>query len=221
MNEFYLSIIGCLRDFVNGVTAAQAVDDDFKRAKTHPLACRAFVRKGAAQAAAVLHGRKDECALWGTVLLNGVYEKDGWLLFDFADGFYNALCEKLAALPCGRHAGVSADNADPCERLAALPRGHNADKDVQYLINRLSTAARHGRCPCPQDARVRRTLWDAFCDFAKSGGLSAQTQRAVLSMSHHLLGRERVGLEQNLGGVALAMLGLIRAGGMSQTSGGQ
>ena len=114
--------------------------------------------------------------------ISNIREKNGWLLIDLSDAFYARACEIL--------------------REEELPQQR---EDESYLQNRLRILMRQGRAPCPPDPIVQRALWLAIrC--AHRGRLTPEAERAILTMSHHKSGRERIELERRLGGVAEAML---------------
>lgn len=153
-----------------------------KAADAYPLATSAFVKTRSAQA---LLPRLTEtlpaCTAEGVLLLSAVTERNGWLLFSFSDACWNMLVARAAAL--------------------------KNDGDGSYLSNRMRILMRHGSCPCPDDERVRRALW--LCLLAHDGrGFTQETERAVLTMTHHLTGMPRVALEHSCGGVAAAILHL-------------
>ncbi len=148
-----------------------------------PLSCSAFVRDG--MAGTLLPRIREglaRCTLDGVPLLGDVTERGGWLLLDFSDAWWERLCALAKALPM-------------------------ADGGGGYLENRLRMLVRHGDAPCPIDATVRRVLWLAWLAH-DAGGFSAETGRAVLTMTHHLTGMQRVRLEHGCGGVAAAILHL-------------
>lgn len=99
-------------------------------------------------------------------------EKGGWLLLHMSDCFFEMLIEE------GR-------------RLPYSPRGDYAEKRLELLM-------RHGRLPCPRDAKVRLLLI--------KGALGRLSDLELLSISHHLDGMDRVCLEHSLGGVAEALM---------------
>lgn len=129
---------------------------------------------------------------WNKIpLLQAVRHENGWILFDFMDAFYTALCEAITKTACSPAPAT--------------------DEDELYLINRLRIWQRHGSCACPPDPQVQRALWLAFCDTARVKKLHKETQRAILTMTHHKDGPTRIELEHAIGGVAQAILHLMNS----------
>lgn len=188
MQQLFASILDSLQNFVAKETGSFCPRADFCTAKDAPLSCRHFVRGAAKEAAQKLQAKKEDCLWNGIPLLQNIYEKNGWLLFDFTDRFFVVLCDCIrsnAPAPIGQAAG-----------------------EYAFLANRLGMWVRQNKLPCPHDAKVQRALWLLFYD-VQINKLHRETQQAILCMTQHLDGTARVELEHALGAVAQAMLCLL------------
>jgi hypothetical protein len=113
--------------------------------------------------------------------VRAVEEKNGWLLFFLSNAWFDGLIawtKTLDARPCG-----------------------------SYLENRMAILARKGDRPCPDAEPVRRALWAAYLAYRR-GFWQATDERLCLTMTHHLMGADRIELENRCGGVAAAILKL-------------
>lgn len=107
-----------------------------------------------------------------------VREKNGWLLFFLSDRWFNELIEWAKAL-----------DTRPAD---------------SYVENRMAMLARKGDSPCPAAEPVRRALWAAYLAYRRGFWREADEQLA-LTMTHHLAGADRIGLENRCGGAAAAI----------------
>ena len=110
-----------------------------------------------------------------------VREKNGWLLFFLSGDWFDMLIEWAKALDV-RPAGT-------------------------YLENRMGILARKGDGPCPDAEAVRQALWTSYLAWRR-GFWRESDEKAVLTMTHGVAGRERIALENRCGGAAEAILKL-------------
>lgn len=67
--------------------------------------------------------------------------------------------------------------------------------------NRLNLWLQKGLAPCPKDENLRRVILRTAAKLA--------TDNDILTLSHHLMGSERIAFESSLGGCAKLLLSLI------------
>ena len=186
MSDLYTSVTSAIASFVFAWTGQRLDARKWRLGKDAPLSNGTYVRNGAKESAKLLVPYVSSL-IWSDKnipLLAGISEKNGWLLFSFTNAFYERACELLWEA-----------------------KGESKEKEETYLGSRLRILARHGRAPCPPDPQVQRALWLAI-HCAHRGSWPPEAEQAILAMSHHKLGSERVVLERQLGGVAEAILKL-------------
>ncbi|MCL2695849.1 MAG: hypothetical protein FWE69_05940 [Clostridiales bacterium] len=185
MIDIYASVTTAIADFVFKQTGQSLDPSGWRLAKDAPLAYY--------NAPMIDYSE----LIWqGVPLIAAAHKKNSRLLFSFTDAFYEW------SVVSGQWSVVSG-------QMGVSERTVPADTKSAHLINRLLMLVRHGYATCPPDPVVQRALWLVIRD-AHFGRLSQETERAILTMSHHKSGNERVALERRLGGVAAAMLQVTR-----------
>lgn len=172
-----------LSDYIEAMTGIRPEKRAYKLSRTGWLSLSSFVRSDAEHAAALLRSDLRRCMLWGIGPITDVRAENGWLLFELSPAFFATVCDRAAAL--GRVPGTD------------------------YVSMRMRMLMRKPSCPCPEDpfvyAAVLRSL---FAD--DRGVFTVADDRAILTMTHHERGMQRVALENACGTAARAIL-MLRA----------
>lgn len=154
----------------------------FKPAREGGLGLSAFVKQDAPGAAKSLRRALPRCQWEGVPLLEGVEEKNGWLLFAFTGDFFEMLLKIGQSLP-----PATAET---------------------YWGNRLRMLERKGPAPCPRDPRVRQALFLAFWAWGM-GRYPKELPQKLLNLTHVSPPAYRLELENHCGSVARALLGFM------------
>lgn len=142
------------------------------------LAAPDFVKADASKAAQALDRAKDGCRLYGARLIECVGTENGWLLFTLHRDAFDAYALRL-----------------PDE----------FEHETAYLDRRMELLLRHGDRPLPDCPDVLSAILTASRASAR-GRWTAEEERAVLSMTHGLMGMERVRTEHSAARAAKIIL---------------
>lgn len=130
------AFLQALSAFIEAQTGVSPQEGDYKLSKDGLLSCRSFVRRGSGEAAAKLKEHTNSFLFQEIRPVEGVEERNGWLLLTPSHAFYRWLTDYGCSLP--------------------------ALENESYLANRLKILARKGEAPCPAEPRVQRVLLEAF-----------------------------------------------------------
>ena len=134
------------------------------------LACWKQSQERAEECAKTLSVRAETCRLFSVPLLREIRERNGWILFDLDPAAFNEYAHRLP---------------------------EQFEIGTEYADRRMEIFRRHPDVPLPEDDTVLRTVLRASRDCLE-GKWTPQTDHAVLTMTHHLTGMERVNCEQRL-----------------------